>query len=330
MVLPFIMVFIYLAKYRKKKLDLFQNKLIYERPPTHFYRKVFYLLASWIFAVISLMGPYGNSHYLENKNNGGVNNKENIILLIDTSQSMAVEDVRTGRSRLNLSKEIADEIISNLKGQNLAIDTFTSDLAQLVPLTPDYIFSRIVLKNIGINYEGQKGTDFVNVINNLLTTDSKEPTTIILLSDGGDLLYEGDNKVIKEKRYRELSEIIKKEKWPNLSIISIGVGSNEGKEIPNVVKDSKPVISKLNPDLLQLLAKETNGYYFIADKYSLEDLSKKILEKINDKKIKNEPHEKIETVVVYDLYFQKPLTFAIILLAIYLITPDNWQYEREP
>ena len=79
--------------------------------------------------------------------------------MLDTSASMSVEDTRQKNTRLEVAKEIIDEMVQKLDGQNVALYSFTSALTPIVPLTLDYLFTRLMLQDVHLNYGEVAGTD---------------------------------------------------------------------------------------------------------------------------------------------------------------------------
>src|SRR5690606_21686855 len=87
-----------------------------------------------------------------------------VIFLVDASASMSVADMRGGLSRFNYAKEIVDAAISKLQGESVALSAFTSGVTVLSPLTMDYFFVRIMLKQMQINEGDIAGTNLVEAI----------------------------------------------------------------------------------------------------------------------------------------------------------------------
>jgi hypothetical protein len=132
-------VFIRLYQYRQKKLTAYADPrilaLIQEpRRTIPFWIKSLFFCAAWIFAVMALMGPKGNGRYpmspLEQLNKPSKPHTvrqvaQDVVFLIDASASMGVADTRSGKSRLDEAKEIVEEVVSRLRGQNAALFAFT-------------------------------------------------------------------------------------------------------------------------------------------------------------------------------------------------------------
>ena len=72
---------------------------------------------------------------------------------------MAVVDTRVGESRLDYAKEIIDELVSQLDGEEVALYSLTSEMTLLVPPTNDYLYLRLMLHQVGYNEGDVYGTD---------------------------------------------------------------------------------------------------------------------------------------------------------------------------
>lgn len=77
-----------------------------------------------------------------------------VVFLLDVSASMGVKDGRLSRSRLDYAKELIDEIVARLHGETVSLYTFTSKVAQVVPGTMDYLYLRMLLRDVEVNSTG--------------------------------------------------------------------------------------------------------------------------------------------------------------------------------
>lgn len=321
----FMFLFFALYLYREKKLFPFTKRpellsLIIPRSTSNFWIQSIFLCLSWIFAVIALAGPKGNPRFpeeLEKLSEASLANAQlkrkshEVIFLVDTSASMSVVDTRTGKSRLDYAKEIADEVISHLQGESVSLYGFTSETTNLVPATFDYLYTRLILRDVQINVGDIPGTNFSNVIHyliqNILPHSHSWVKTIILLSDGEDPQY----LTMKENEKKALLDSIKisAKEIPSFHarLNSIGVGSENGGIVPNVTYEKHEVHSSLNIEILKTLSENSQGSYFIANDYSVLSLASDIVEGIKkDKSMKVFSVQDVEfreKNMIYDLYF---------------------------
>jgi len=356
LLIPFFFLFLYLSIYRKTVFQKLASQnlldtILYRRPTFNYWRKCFLLSLAWVLATFALMDPKGNARYPESiekeekKEKQGVNLKRKsheIIFLVDTSASMAVKDARNGQSRLDYAKEILDETIRRLNGESVSLYVFTSETNKQVPSTLDYIFTRLVLRNTGINEGGAGGTNLHDAINHVMNDYPSHPDeklkTLIVFSDGGDGIYEEGSDVNKKNRLDQIVKIIDESSKKNLRVVTIGMGSREGGEVPNVVYKGQSVSSSLDPTILKELSKKGRGQYFESNSYGTLVLIDRLVEVVGrDNPFLKEYEAKVQVYLdkeghnfIYDRYYQRPLGVAILLLLLVIIFPENWKREVSP
>ncbi len=230
-----------------------------------------------------------------------------IYVLMDTSNSMMVEDVYP--SRLARGKQVIEEILDELKGDRIGIIPFSDSAYIQLPLTDDYSMAKNYIEVIDTTLISGGGTKLLSAIKlaeeSFKETSTKNPV-VLIVSDGGD--YD-----------EELSDYIKNTK---LNVYSIGIGTKNGGIVPNYEngkkigyikdKNGSAALSKLNSDLLRDIAEK--NYFEINNS---KDENKRFIKSISSLE-KNSIRE--ENLKIYKKYFQYPLFIGIILLLIaYLI-----------
>ncbi len=301
---------------RHKVLDVFGSSyLLHEAalPRSAMFQrmKVGFLCTSWVFAVFALMGPEGNAHYVSQK--AYKMGAGEIVFLVDVSDSMSVNDTRTGISRLGNAKQIIENMIPEIRGRNASLFAFTSDLIPLAPGTIDTLFIRLMLDRLKINEGGLPGTDFVKSLSQLKdqleSQRAQKAKTVILLSDGGDTLWESLGGAEKEERKKKIAHAAKE---LNASVITVGMGSEEPVRISGLQYEGKPVMTRLQPELLRKI-----GKYYNANRAASLTLAKNLAsEEVSEKEVSLQK-------VVYDLYFQIPLFLSILFFAAALLIPET-------
>ncbi|MFT4552916.1 MAG: Ca-activated chloride channel family protein [Chlamydiales bacterium] len=317
----------------------------------------------WLGVTIAVMQPKGNPHYaggdsregfsedvvgekfLEGEKEGEMikprRRAHEVIVLLDSSASMSVGDTPLGQSRLEYGKDIIDDVISLLDGQNVSLYAFTSELSKIVPGTPDYLYTRLLLKDIEINTGDVAGTDLVEVLDAVrkehFSSRSNSLKTLILLTDGGDTRLERLKGGDREEEVRTILSRLVDAREHNLRVFCIGLGSPGGQEIPGVIFGGKPVVSSLDEDILVQLSEKGRGRYYSANTYSslniAEDIIKFIsrdepfvegkMEKGNLAKVERTLEKDREGELLYDLYFQYPLGIAIFFFITAFLIPQN-------
>lgn len=354
--LPVVIFLIFLSwrlyAFRRKALRSFASPVVLQevlvpRSRYNFWSKSAALSLAWVLAALALMDPKGNGHYpLEKPLTAGVSakNKEkeavvrrkahDVIFLVDASASMDVKDTRTGASRLDYAKDIADQIISRLKGESAALYAFTSDTTKLSPLTMDYVFVRLMLRNIRINEGDIAGTDLIEAVADMRDAYFSEVTpvlkTLIILTDGEDTDIESHQGEKKELETHALLSYLNRSAENRLRVYTVGIGTAKGQEVPGVEYQGKPVTSSLDEKLLKMISAAGRGTYYFANDWTAmslaQDLTKKIEEEetpLEEYKIKLRAGSHGEEDLVYDLYFQVPLAIAMIFVAFVVFFPET-------
>lgn len=339
-VLIFFM-FWFFRKYQLKKSREFLNadlwpKLALIRPEAIFWSKTILTVIAWILLVVALMQPikYGNypveirqpSQTDENKI-GKIRRFHPVYFFLDDSASMSVKDMPGGISRFDYAKQVLDQLLRDLNGEAIALNVFTSEVMPLVPLTNDYLFARLILRQLQINEGGTQGTDLSNLFKyfkeNDLTAFASNPKTVVLISDGEDNQMESGSSDSNVKRMDEILQSIPADK--DLKIFTVGIGTTAGGEIPNFEFQGQPVQSSLDEEILTKISQKGQGVFYKANQFSILDLSKKISNEIERANafVTSQIDVKKEMLVQTHL-FQIPLAVAIILLLFVLLGPDTY------
>lgn len=317
-------------------------QLVQAGSPYMFWLRALFFSLSWLFAVLAIMQPKGNERYASGQETN--HKKENhtfnlqrkahdILFLIDASASMNSADTRSGQTRLDAAKEIADELISRLKGENVGIYAFTSAPSKISPLTLDYLFARLMLKNIQINEGGAAGTDFYSLLSQIsqeyFQNTGPRLKTIILISDGGDTGVETVSGEAKENKISSILNFLNNADALHLRVYTIGVGSQSGAKVPEVTDNGKPVISQLDPSLLQRISSKGRGKYFEEQRQSVVDIASSIITDMaqDNPYVDNEAVELSYNLSsadkIYSYFFQWPLALSILFLILALFLPER-------
>ncbi len=350
LLIPALVLQVSLFLYRRKQLSSFAYKAILPKlltPRSHLFTicKIAASMLILVLICLSLMDPQGNLHYLPSsaasKESQPLNfakryRPHEVVLLIDTSASMSVIDTPQGQTRLDQAKDIMDGVVANLSGQTVSLYTFTSVLTPLVPQTNDYLFTRLMIRGLTINQGDIGGTNFTKSLTQLkekiFSSPEQKLYTLILFSDGGDQEVELTQGAAKKKVIAHILNILPNPNDFHFRLYTVGVGSETPSVVPHVAYEGKPVYSKIEPLLLEQLAKRNNGIYYSAHLWTDWELAQELKKQIIDMTLaqQTEPVDSLERKVstakqedmLSDLYYQIPLGLAIILLLTYLILPD--------
>jgi len=185
-----------------------------------------------------------------------------IMIALDVSRSMLAQDIAP--NRLDRAKHEIGKFIDLLRGDRVGIIVFAGESYVQCPLTLDYGAARMFLDAVTTDWIQLQGTAVAQAIDQTVEafkTESRKHKVMVVLSDGED--NEG-GAVEAAKRAAE----------KGVRIYAIGIGSESGVPIPmgkgtgSVVykKDQggNLVMTRLNPEVLDRIARETGGSYIQA------------------------------------------------------------------
>jgi Ca-activated chloride channel family protein len=185
-----------------------------------------------------------------------------VVLVIDTSLSMAAPDVRP--DRLTVAKLLARQLVTGLAGHRLGLVQSEGEGEVLAPLTLDRAVVDLFLDSLSAASLPTPGTRLSHGLGRALLLFPPEQgarRVVVVLSDGED---HGEDWERALPLIRSSGAIVH----------TIGVGTTEGGLLPLPGRDGSagykldeggaPVLSRLQPALLQRLAKETGGVYLEA------------------------------------------------------------------
>jgi Ca-activated chloride channel family protein len=216
------------------------------------------------------MGPSFGGSKKEVKSMG-----KDIVICVDLSKSMDAFDVQP--SRLEKVKFELKKVVSAFNSDRIGIVIFSSEAFMQCPLTYDQNALNLFIETMNTGLVPASGTDFgppLKLALQKLEDDDKPGSTerskskvIILISDGEDF-GEATKEVAQEIEKRDVK------------LFTLGVGTEKGGNIynGNTLKTNRQgliVLTKLNPDGLISLAKNTGGQYFEINE-SKNDISRLI------------------------------------------------------
>ncbi len=238
-----------------------------------------------------------------------------VVIALDVSKSMLSQDVVP--SRLDKSKLLIQTLLKKLDGDRVGLVVFAGNAYLQMPLTVDYSSLLLYLRSINTNSVPTQGTiitDALETSEKAFKQTDKKYKAIIVITDGEDHEEDAISKA------EELAS-------DGTKIFTIGVGTANGGTIPvydqigNKVDEKKDengqvIVSKMNANMLQALAKGGNGNYYLLDNSNqVADFLSKDIAKIETKTI----NDKVFTDFVEQ--FQYFLLFALlVLIADFFIT----------
>jgi Ca-activated chloride channel family protein len=184
-----------------------------------------------------------------------------VVLALDTSGSMATEDVPP--NRFFLARAALSSLVARLEGDRFGLLAFEGEAYPLVPLTLDADAIGLFLETVEPGIVPAPGTSLgVGLARGLSMFVDKERhnRVMVLVSDGEDL--EG-----------EVDEAVRKAKEAGVMVHTVGVGTEAGQPVPDFDREGKPigfkkderggaVVSRLNVAALETIARGTGGRFF--------------------------------------------------------------------
>lgn len=347
LLLPFLYGQFTLRYYRQRQQQKYASlmllsRLLTPRSSSLTYTKIAGWTLVWVLICVALMEPFGNVRY---SSLGAYSPSSpthatphivphEVIFLVDTSASMRVPDGPEGEIRLEEAKVIMEDIIRQLRGQTISLYAFTSELSAVVPSTVDYLFTRLSIKELHINEGDVGGTRLAPVLAALQQQAFPEPSpkryTVIMLTDGGDTQLEALKGTAQEQERQAILNAIPNPQQLHVRLFTIGLGSLTPQPIPNVTFEGKPVLSKLEPDILKQLAAQERGLYYMAQEWTSWDLAQEFIAQMGEEELieqqKFQQERQVAVIkkddILVDLYYQIPLGLALLFYLLNFLLPD--------
>jgi Ca-activated chloride channel family protein len=184
-----------------------------------------------------------------------------VVLVIDTSGSMATEDVAP--NRLFLARSALASLVSRLEADRLALVAFEGEAYPLAPLTLDADAIGLFLETLEPGAVPAPGTSLGQGLArglDLFVDKERRNKAMVIVSDGEDL--EGD-----------VEAAIGRAKAAGVVVHTVGVGTEEGQPVPQFDREGERagfkkdpsgsvVVSRLNMATLEAVARGTGGRAF--------------------------------------------------------------------
>lgn len=179
-------------------------------------RRPWLLALALVLGIVALARPKWGAF-----EQSGVEPSREILIALDLSRSMRVEDVRP--SRLDLAKRHVRAMLDALEGERVGLVVFAGTGFMQVPLSSDYQILREFLPDLEPDYLPQGGTDYTGMLraaNDGFSQEKDADRTLFIFSDG-ESTTEGWRAELTRLQNR------------GVMIISLGVGTAEGGDVPD-------------------------------------------------------------------------------------------------
>ena len=261
-------------------------------------------ILSIIYIIISLARPQKSNEKVEKWSEG-----IDIMLVIDISESMQIEDFKP--NRLESAKDVAKEFINGRFQDRIGLVVFSGESYSRCPLTTDYILLNKYVDEISFDLISSRGTAIgsaIAIATNRMRASKSKSKVLILLSDGDNTAGNIDPVTSAQiaKAY-------------GIKIYSIAIGKN-GK-VPfgkDYFGRTRYVENSLDEKNLREIATITNGkFYRASNNSSLENIFK-VIDEFEKTEIKENRYK--NTVDYYQYY----LLWSIVLFLFYILLKSTF------
>lgn len=243
-----------------------------------------------------------------------------IVFLLDSSLSMSAQDVAP--SRLYVAKALVRRLAEALPGNRVALVQAEGSGVVLAPLTVDGAVLDLLLDTVEPGSLPTPGTELAPALDtalNLFGEETGKHRALVILSDGED---HGGGLDAETQRLRDAGVVVH----------AFGIGTPQGAYLPlpgghGEVKrddDGNPVLSRLQEENLEGLARATGGLYLRATSAAADPGP--VAARISRMEGRTLESESLNT---REERFQWPLAAAVAALLSYLaVTPFAGRYLR--
>ena len=274
-----------------------------------------FLLAACAAILIALARPQGVAGVRTEKSLG-----RNLLIALDLSRSMRVRDVKP--DRLSQAKMVIFEMLDAMPNERIGLIGFAGAAYVYAPLTVDHAAVRETVEQIDESWAPVGGSNLAEAVHlaaDTLRKTGQKNNALVILSDG-------------ERHEGNLDSAITEAAHAGVYILAIGVGTEDGDYVPDsevsgkhmVDRFHKPIISRLQPEVLRKLAAETKGRFAVAG--SGMDIPKMVKSAIKDlDAFEMEGRER----TVYIEFYQWLTLPAILFLLGSVLAGTRWRRIRQ-
>lgn len=185
-----------------------------------------------------------------------------VVFVLDVSRSMLAEDASP--NRLARAKQQIKDMVDEMAGDRVGLVVFAGDARQQIPLTTHYDDFKQALDGVGphnIRRGGSRLGDAIELASQSFLTKLNAHKAMVIFTDGED--QESEPLAVAQRVHQETG----------VRIFTVGLGDVDqgaripvaaGKEHEYLQHDGEQVWSKLQGDVLQQVAVDTDGAYIPA------------------------------------------------------------------
>ena len=259
--LPFLVaLYLYSNYHRRQNIRKYGDPALLKglMPTIYKYRpdiKFWLTFAALTLVILMLARPQFGSK-METVKRSGVE----AVIALDISNSMLAEDVTP--SRLDKSKKLISRLVDTFNNDKVGLIVFAGDAFTQLPITSDYISAKMFLESIDPSLISKQGTAIgaaINLASRSFTPQEGVGRAVIVITDGEN--HEGG-----------AVEAAKDAAEKGIQVNVLGVGMPEGAPIPaegtndyRRDRDGNVIVTRLNEQMCQEIAKAGNGIYVRVD-----------------------------------------------------------------
>ncbi len=230
-----------------------------------------------------------------------------ILFVVDVSNSMLAEDTKP--SRMERTRYALMRLVEKMKDDRVGIVAFAGEAEVLLPITGDYKIAESKIRSLSPALIANQGTELGDALRLAhlafsSNTHSKASRMIILITDG-------------EAHDSQAIAVAEELAADGIKLCTVGIGTPEGVILQidgRTVEDTetgRPVLTKLNEQLLQDITSTTGGIYTRSrnDEFGLESIMEQV-EALEQTKMQQRTFEE------YDEQYQWFLGAALLLLVV--------------
>ena len=232
------------------------------------------------------------------------------VIALDISNSMLAEDVAP--SRLEKAKKLISRLVDTFNNDKVGMIVFAGEAFTQLPITSDYVSAKMFLESINPSLITTQGTDIgaaIRLAMKSFTPNDGVGRAIVVITDGEN--HEGG-----------AVEAAKEAAEKNMQVFILGIGSPDGSPIPvergrndfRKDKDGNVIVTRLNEQMCQEIAKAGNGVYIRVDN---SNSAEKILNEEISKLAKTDVESQVFTD--FDEQFQALAWLVLILLVVEML-----------
>lgn len=261
------------------------------------------------FAIVALARPQESETKVK-KNVDGID----IMLTLDISDSMVIEDMRPYKNRMDAAKSVLMDFVKKRTNDRIGFVVFRGEAFTRVPLTLDHGLLLESIKEVGPTRNIKDGTALGSALATAVARlkDSTAKSRIVVFATDG----ESNSGTIDPETALEIA------KGFGIKIYAIGIGRDGEAQLPietidafgRKVKRYQPIHSAVNDELLGKFASETGGrYYRATDAKGLEEVFRAI-DRLEKSRIDVNEYTRYTELFQRYLYWAVGLFVAALLL----------------